>query len=221
MDNFASASMVRLLARGMAERGMAVSGFKLTPAAARVPLQQKRQLVGAIVEKGGLSLLLALARQVHLIAGEPLHQALVCAADPLDFFARWQRLERYVHAVHRLRPVHREPGVLSLQHIALKPVGATPMPAESLAVMGVWIGALETLGTPGLSFEVDGLLLSEAPGEDALRRCAGAGRLNRWTLRWAQGASTGVAPRAGAEPTSQLDPQSASLSLPWCGPANA
>jgi hypothetical protein len=153
MDDFASASMVRLLRRAMAAEGLAPA--PPLPDAARVPLQDKQQLVVAIVRAGGLPLLLRLAQQVAHIAGEPLHQALLAARDPHDFLARWQRLERYVHSRHRVLAHGGDAHSLVLEHGAS--TGPAPMAAESLAVLGAWIGVASGIAraiSPGIGLVV-------------------------------------------------------------------
>jgi AraC-like DNA-binding protein len=182
MDDFASASMLRLLLRAMAAHGLPPP--LPLPGAARVPLQHKQQVVASIVRAGGLPLLLRLAQQVQHIEGEPLHQALIGARDPHDFLARWQRLERYVHASHRVLPRQCGGRALVLEHGSRDAVA--PMAAESVAVLGVWIGALQAIGTRDLQVEVAG---KQVHGDVATEAWVTA-PMQTWHLQWAGMADT-------------------------------
>lgn len=208
MDDFASASMLRLLLRAMAAHGLAPP--LPLPAGAHVPLQHKQQVVSRIVQAGGLPLLLQLAQQVHHIEGEPLHRALTGARDAHDFLARWQRLERHVHASHRVWPLACGARLLVLEHGG--PASAPPMAAESVAVLGVWIGALQTIGTCRLRVDIDGHL---AFGEGADDGWA-ASPVQRWRLQW--DAAPGKPLRSVATPA---DATSCSGPWPWPEPASA
>lgn len=176
--DFASATMLRLLLRGMAAQGL--NPPLPLPEGARVAHQDKRRVVAAIVEQGGLATLLALAREVSHIEGEPLHQVLVAARAPLDFMRRWQRLERYIHAEHRVL-IEDEPdeGRIRLRHS-----GPAPQPAESLAVLGVLIGGFEALGAQALQVWVAGQLVHPQADEATLRQLAADDAMRAWQFRW-------------------------------------
>jgi AraC-like DNA-binding protein len=184
MEDFASASMLRILLRANAPRGPGLG--RREPAGAHVPIANKQALVAAIVQKGGLSLLLELAQKVQCIEGEPLHRALLGAADPHEFLARWQRMERYVHTSHGVALIARSARRLKLAHRATRTAAAAPLPAESLAVLGVWIGALRAIGTTGLTVRCASAVVHPMPraAESMLRRLAQAGHLSEWTLAW-------------------------------------
>jgi AraC-like DNA-binding protein len=206
MDDFASASMLRLLLRAMAAHGLEPP--LPLPDAAHVPLGHKQQVVACIVRAGGLPLLLALAQQVQHIEGEPLHQALIGSRDPHDFLARWQRLERYVHASHRLLP--RQCGACSmlLEHTSRD--AAPPLAAESVAVLGVWIGALRAIGTRGLRAELAGNVVH---GDGATEAWT-ATPAQCWQLHWEP---VGDARAANASGHVAVPPLG--CSLPWPEPA--
>lgn len=191
--DFASATMLRLLLRGMAARGLRPP--LPLPGDARVAHQDKRCVVAAIVEQGGLATLLALAREVRHIEGEPLHQVLVAAREPLDFMRRWQRLERYVHAEHRVL-IDEAPaeGQIRLRHS-----GPAPQPAESLAVLGVLIGGFEALGTQALRVQIAGHAVYPQSDEAMLRRLAADDAIRVWQFRWRSLSPLPGKPRAPAD----------------------
>lgn len=203
MNDFASASMVRLLLRAMAAHGLPPPLPR--PHDARVPLQHKQQVVASIVRAGGLPLLLALAQQVQHIEGEPLHQALIGARDPHDFLARWQRLERYVHASHRVLPRQSAERALVLAHCARD--GVAPMAAESVAVLGVWIGALRAMGTRGLQVDVAGTPVHGAGATEAWATAP----LQTWHVQW-----TGMADT----PAGQVSPTEGPVACPTLAQAH-
>lgn len=205
MDDFASASMLRLLLRAMAAQGLPPP--LPVPDAARVPIQHKRLVVSCIVREGGLALLLELAQQVHRIAGEPLHQALSGARDPHDFLMRWQRLERYVHASHRVLCRERGGRSLLLEHVAQ--ADAAPLAAESVAVLGVWIGALRSIGAQALEVAIDGCVVH---GDGATG--AWTGRPPQcWRLKWAAMAPASAEAEVPVPPAPGRD-----AAPPWGGP---
>lgn len=212
MDDFASASMLRLLLRAMAAHGLAPPPLPLSDGA-RVPLHHKQQVVASIVRAGGLPLLLQLAQQVRHIEGEPLHRVLVSARDPHDFLARWQRLERYVHASHRVQCLRHGACALTLAH---QSTGATPpLAAESVAVLGVWIGALRAIGCRGLQVEVGGQVVL---GDGATQAWTTA-TVQRWRLRWQRSAAATAADdrRICADRLAAMPPLD--VVLPWPQPA--
>lgn len=141
MQDFASAAMVRLLVGAMAAHGLVppppppgADGL----AASHVPLAYKRSVVEAVLHQGGLGTLLQLAQRVDLLAGDPVHRALLGASGPPELMARWQRLERYVHSRHQVSVTASAPGTLALRHHARPGVPEEPHPTtESLAVLGV------------------------------------------------------------------------------------
>ncbi len=211
MDDFTSAGMLRLLLRAMAEEGLAPP--LPLPDGARVPLQHKQRVVSCIVRAGGLALLLRLAQQVQHIAGEPLHRALVGARDPHDFLARWQRLERYVHASHRVLPRRCGARLLVLEHLSRD--AQPPMAAESVAVLGVWIGALRAIGTRGLRVRVAGKVVH---GDGATQAWVTA-PAQSWQLQWSPRADSPVADLHPADTNSHSVMPLPDGPLPWPEPA--
>ena len=164
MPDFASAAMVRLLVRAMAAHGLAppspppdVDGL-----ASHVPLAYKRSVVEAVLRQGGLGTLLQLAQRVDLLAGDPVHRALLGATSVPELLARWQRLERYVHSRHQVSITASAPGTLMLRHHARPGVSEAPRPAESLAVLGVLAGACRAIAVRQLRMEIG------APGGPSL-----------------------------------------------------
>ena len=201
MQDFASAAMVRLLVRAMA-------AHRLMPppppgadglAASHVPLAYKRSVVEAVLHQGGLGTLLQLAQRVDLLAGDPVHRALLGATDVHELMARWQRLERYVHLRHQVSITASAPGTLALHHHARPGVREEPHPTESLAVLGVLVGASRAIGVQGLRVDFDTPEIVEGQGaslrlsfpasstamwHSQLAPLAAQGRLSRWTLQW-------------------------------------
>lgn len=219
-ENFASAGMLRLLLRAMAAEGL-TPPLPL-PDGARVPLTHKQQVVAAIVRTGGLALLWRLAQQVQHIAGEPLYLALCGAHDPHDFLARWLRLERHVHASHHVLLRERSVQSLWLEHAGRGSSGP-PQVAESVAVLGVWIGALALIGTPNMVVEVSGVQV-HGPGSvgdwPSPTQLAGSSGQD-WRLQWSPTSSSASSPWP---PRSRLNgPHTAAdptvTDLPWEEPA--
>jgi AraC-like DNA-binding protein len=167
-------------------------------AASHVPLAYKRSVVEAVLHQGGLGTLLQLAQRVDLLAGDPVHRALLGASSPPELMARWQRLERYVHSRHQVSITASIPGELALRHHARPGVPEEPHPTESLAVLGVLVGASQALGVLGLRVEIGAPeaaghrvnLRMEAPVATPaelhaqLAPLAARRLLGHWTLHW-------------------------------------
>lgn len=152
MSDFASAAMLRLIRRGLQRQGLAPAARE--PAQALVPLQDKRALLASLMQQYGPQVLLAIGDAVLGAPDEPTLTALILARDPADLLARWQRLERFVHARHRTRVLGAGPGWLRLQHVSLVP-GQPPWPAEDLLVWGLLRGLMQRIGAGELRCEVD------------------------------------------------------------------
>lgn len=228
MQDFASAAMVRLLVRAMRAQGLdppppGLDGLQ----GSHVPLVYKRSVVEAVLHQGGLGTLLQLAQRVDLLAGDPVHRALLGATCVPELLTRWQRLERYVHSRHQVSILASAPGTLALHHHARPGVLETPLPTESLAVLGVLMGASHAMGVRGLQVDLGA---PEAPAQRVnlrigvpataptelhaqLAPLAAQGRMGHWTLRWEVHTDEGKAPVAPA-----LEPQPATHlcdALPW------
>lgn len=200
MQDFASAAMVRLLVRAMRAQGLdpppppGLDGLQ----GSHVPLVYKRSVVEAVLHQGGLGTLLQLAQRVDLLAGDPVHRALLGATCVPELLTRWQRLERYVHSRHQVSILASAPGTLALHHHARPGVLETPLPTESLAVLGVLVGASRALGVRGLRVEIGAPeaagnrvnLRMEAPVATPaelhaqLAPLAAQKSLGHWTLHW-------------------------------------
>lgn len=228
MQDFASAAMVRLLLRAMAAHGLTPPPPPPDPdglAASHVPLAYKRSVVEAVLRQGGLGTLLQVAQRVDLLAGDPVHRALLGAPDVHELMARWQRLERYVHSRHQVSITASAPCSLALRHHARPGVPEEPHPTESLAVLGVLLGASQALGVRGLRVEIGAPeaagprvhlpmeAAATAPAElhAQLAPLAGQRWLGHWTLHWGPHDSN-------APTTPALQPQPATHlceALPW------
>ncbi|BEP96575.1 hypothetical protein GmRootA79_49590 [Acidovorax sp. A79] len=224
MQDFASAAMVRLLVRAMHAHGLAPPpaphGLHGGPQGSRVPLACKRAVVEAILRQGGPAMLLRLAQRVDLLQGDPVHRALMGAADMAALLARWQRLERYVHSRHQVSVQALGPGRLQLRHHARAGVAQPPLPTESLAVLGVLLGAGKALGVRALGVEMAASRLRwdaddrrggglDGDLDGRLAQLMAHGKVDQWVLHWqASGARAPEAPPPSAA-TGLCDP------LPW------
>lgn len=173
---FASALLVRLAAQELAARGAAAFGPTLGEAT--VALAPKRALLAAVAHARGLAPLLAVGRGLGRLRAElpadPVLRALLRAADPRDAFARWQRLERFLHSRHRLE-VSDLPtaaavggtgatmgaptggpagGAVLVRHVG--PPGAPPGAAEDALILGVMAELCREAGAVGLTVTLVG-----------------------------------------------------------------
>lgn len=150
MDDFASAAMLRLIRLGLARQGLPLPAATGLPRrSAHVPLAHKRQLLEGLLSRHGPLALLRIGEAIADAPDEPALVALALATSPPDLLARWQRLERFVHARHRVLVQADGPGGLRLQHVSLAAL-APPTRAEDLLVLGLLVALARLIGTPGL-----------------------------------------------------------------------
>ncbi|MBU0747729.1 MAG: helix-turn-helix transcriptional regulator [Gammaproteobacteria bacterium] len=224
MQDFASAAMVRLLVRAMRAHGLTPppvpQGLEALQGS-HVPLAYKRSVVESVLHQGGLGTLLMLAQRVDLLAGDPVHRALLGANNVPELLARWHRLERYVHSRHQVSIESFSPGTLVLRHHARHSAPEEPLPTESLAVLGVLMGASHALGVRGLEVEIGVPGASTPPAilyadpdigsrqadlHARLAPLAAQRQTGHWTLRW-ETHHTGnppTAPDMEPQPTTHL-----------------
>lgn len=152
MEDFTSATMIRLIGAGLAAQGLACPALPDTRDA-RVPLAAKRALLTSVMERYGPLSVLRIGAAARDLPVEPARAALQLARDPADLIERWQRLERYVHSRHRTNAAETV-GTWTLHHIARS--GPPPVPAEHLLVFGLLVP-----------------LIGQLPGPPAIRACLG------------------------------------------------
>ena len=215
MSDFASAAMIRVLARGMRELGLEPGPAATHGADARVDLCQKRQLVQAAVQQGGLRCLPLLGRGLHALAHEPTHQALASARNAPDLFARWRRLERYIHSHHRCVVEAGAPGQAALRHVALGG-GAEPSAAEDLVVLGVLAALLEAIGLQQVRAWTGGAMAYPEPDAGGIGQAARSGSTAVWEIRW-----EGAALRPEGPSAPQSCPEALGADTAWPDAARA
>lgn len=138
--DFASATMMRLIAAGLARQGISVP--MRAPQSWRVPLIQKRSLLEEILAEHGARTILAIADAAPDLPAEPVTLALTRARDADDLFDRWRRLERFSHSRHTVAVQPAGAGSYRLEHRA-KRGSEGPTHAESLLVYGLLTILLE------------------------------------------------------------------------------
>lgn len=176
MQDFASATMIRVIQAGMLRLGLPpMPAPRLKQA--HVPLQDKRVLVGHVLRTGGWAAVLQVGQGVHDIEDEPLLHLLVQMGQPWRVLNAWLRLERYLHSRHRIAQTRVNDHAALLQHVG-RDAGATPSVAESWSVLGVLAALLERSGCQG----VDVSLQDTSPLLRAGRVTVSDGQLNGWAL---------------------------------------
>lgn len=147
-QDFASATMMRLVAAGLARQGIAV---QLPPLpGARVPIAQKRDVLDAVMTTHGPLAILTIADAARHMPPEPVVQALTRARDTDDLFDRWRRLERFSHGRNTVEIRRLGNGSFRLTHRA-RDGGPPPSRAESLLVLGLLTILVEMIGSADVS----------------------------------------------------------------------
>jgi AraC-like DNA-binding protein len=188
MSDFASAAMVRVLVQGMRQHGLqppaqaALAGTRAATSAT-VALALKREVVASALQQGGLACLPLLGRGLQHFRNDPTHRALATAQSAGDLFARWARLERYIHSSHRCELLSIVAHEARVQHVAKG--GAPPLVAESLVVLGLLAALLEAMGLNGVQAWAGGAPVFPQPDAAALARVAARhGAAAQWRLAW-------------------------------------
>ncbi len=143
-NDFASATMMRLVAAGLSRQGISIS--VPTSATAHVSLVAKRDVLGEILATHGPLAILSIADAARAMAPEPVVQALTCAKDMPDLMDRWHRLERFSHGRHTIVAEQLGADSFHLTHQA-RDGGPPPSLAESLLVLGLLTALTEMIGS--------------------------------------------------------------------------
>jgi AraC-like DNA-binding protein len=146
--DFASATMMRLVAMGLARQGISVC---LPPqSGSRVPISQKRDVLDAVLAEHGPLAVLSIADAAPHMPPEPVVQALTLARDIDDLFDRWHRLERFSHGRNTVETRRIADGCVRLTHRA-RDGGPPPSCPESLLVLGLLTVLVEMIGAAEVS----------------------------------------------------------------------
>jgi AraC-like DNA-binding protein len=187
MQDFASATMIRVIQAGAARLGLPAMGHH-PHKEEHVPLQDKRALVGSALRAGGWSALLQLGQGARNLNNEPLIHLLVQMGQPWRVLDAWLRLERYLHSQHQITQT-RVSDCEVRQHHAGRKEGVSPMVAESWLVLGVLAALLERSGCDDVQAHLDHgrpLLASGRviASEAQLNAWSQAANAQSWQLKW-------------------------------------
>ena len=157
----------------------------------RVPLQDKRALVGQVLRTGGWAALLQLGQGVHDVKDDPLMHLLVQPGQPWRVLGAWLRLERYLHSRHRIVQTRVSDCAVQHQHTG-RGEGVQPLVAESWLVLGVLVALLERSGCQSVVASLpDARPLLKAghvcATEAQLNDWATSGSAQTWQLTWRGG----------------------------------
>jgi AraC-like DNA-binding protein len=156
---FASAAMVRVLMRGLHELGLPAFEWESKQShcdnRATVDLDLKRSIIQHAIRHGGLSCLIHLGKGIHHYANEPTHLAFLGAQTPTGLIHRWQRLERYIHSMHRIKMTDANDRSFLIHHQGVRN-DVLPSIHESLVVCGVIAAMMQAQGVCGIRILVAG-----------------------------------------------------------------
>jgi AraC-like DNA-binding protein len=142
--DFASATMMRVVAAGLSRQGISVSLPKSS--SAHASLHHKRDVLSTVLANHGPRAVLSIADAARFMEPEPVAQALTRSKDIPDLMDRWHRLERFSHGCHTVQAEHLAAGRFRLIHRA-RDHGPAPTMAESLLVLGLLAIMAELVGS--------------------------------------------------------------------------
>jgi AraC-like DNA-binding protein len=149
-QDFASAALVSLLLRALAEAGLHIpQAPKSKGSDALLPMSAKRDLLAAIASAHGLRAIVKAGRNLPHASSDPVVAALLGATDAPDLFARWSRLERFVHSRHRVEVLETGHDFIVAEHVSL--TSEPPRAFEDALILGVMAGALRAIGLTPLA----------------------------------------------------------------------
>ncbi|HZF78361.1 MAG TPA: helix-turn-helix transcriptional regulator [Rubrivivax sp.] len=203
--DFASAAMLRVLAQGMRELGMDPGALAPSTSArnATVPLGDKRELLAAALRQGGIGCLALLGRGLHHYAHEPTHSALALAHDAADLFARWARLERYIHSRHRIELLALTEQHARIAHLS-RPGFEPPLPTEDLVVLGVLVALLEAIGASAVSASIGDVEVYPQPDQPRLADAVNQHGTAVWSIAWTPASRSARLHRGHLAPAPEL-----------------
>lgn len=144
-QDFASATMMRLVVLGLKRQGISMPVSM--PNGAHVPRAQKHELLTSVMEAQGPRAILNIADAAYAMSPEPVVQALTRARDIDDLMDRWHRLERFSHGRHTVASERLGLADIRLTHRSRDRNGAAPSVAESLLVLGLLAILAEMTGS--------------------------------------------------------------------------
>ena len=134
-DDFASVTMLRLVALGLRKQGIELR-LPPEPKGARLPRGDKLGLLQGVLSAHGPMAIVRIADAVPDMPPDPVAQALNRARDVPDLLRRWARLERFSHGRHAVKVDFEGNDACTMLHCA-RDSGAQPSEAETLLVVPV------------------------------------------------------------------------------------
>lgn len=188
MSEFASLAMMRVLERGLYELGFGRSrnqseAHSAPSNGATVDIDAKRAFLAHAISEGGVPCLVELGRGVHHFSDEPTHRAMTSASTPLELLQRWQRLEKYIHSLHRVELVDCAENRMGLVHRS-KRIGMEPALTESLVVVGVLASLLEAMGAKAVTVHKGDIAVYPKLLEKDLAKLGLNDANSAWVFRW-------------------------------------
>ena len=156
-EDFASSSLVALVVRSIA-----ATDPDLLPPGAQAPdpmkdatlsAAEKRRLLVHVYDRRGAGPLLAVGRYLESTTS-PVLSVLSNAAQPDMLIDKWQRLERYSHAVNRTDMFFESANALFCHRYAER--GVPPTAAENALIAGFLVGTCGLAGARGIRLDIDG-----------------------------------------------------------------
>ena len=199
MEDFASSAMMRLVRQGLLNQGIAPGAAP--PRGAHIALTEKRALLGDVLSRHGPLAILRIGDAIAQMPPEPVLVALGAAASPGDLLDRWTRLERFMHARHRLVQEEAATTAVVLRHVSRLP-GQAPRLEETLLIIGVVVALMRWIGVRGVRARPCTQRAWAYRG--AWRQAPDNGACTPWEVRWDQSDPRPLKPPSATGPVQRM-----------------
>jgi AraC-like DNA-binding protein len=204
-DDMTSAAVVALMQHAFARQKINVADLQVRQEGAIASLGDKVALSEHVRREHGAAPLLDVGASIASMAGNPLAAALLAARDGPDLFARWNRMERYVHRRHPIVMRHITRTSAVLHHVG--DPADPPSVAMNYVLAGLFAHLLAAIGYARVDLAIGNakrriLVLGDTEDADAdVEDLVSEAETGLWHFRW-----NGMAPRSLPAPAGPCEP---------------
>lgn len=155
VKDFASATLYNLITLQLQKRGFDVS--EKQQFSQKIHRSSKADILAKALDKLGSSAILEIGNGIHQMPETPMLTVFTNAQDVSDLIERWQRLEVYYHANHRVRLVESGCNTVTLEHYSIS--HGMPSEGEDLVIAGLLAALFVRIGVTQLNLVIGNQLV--------------------------------------------------------------